>query len=87
MKWNEYLIKIILIKINFDDYSCIEGLNKICEIFIGMFKINKIILLSLFVNVFIWIMINGVISLREVRLGLGIGCFIVLDEFGCIVFI
>lgn len=52
-----------------------------------MFKINKIILLSLFVNVFIWIMINGVISLREVRLGLGVGCFIVLDEFGCIVFI
>lgn len=52
-----------------------------------MFKINIIILLSLFVNVFIWIMINGVISLREVRLGLGVGRFIVLDEFGCIVFI
>lgn len=51
-----------------------------------MFKINKLILLSLFFF-FIWIMINGVISLREVRLGLGIGCFIVLDEFGCIVFI
>lgn len=50
-----------------------------------MFKINKIISLSLSANVFTWIMTNGVISPREARLGLGVGCSIAPDESGCIV--
>lgn len=50
-----------------------------------MFKINKIISLSLSANVFTWIMTNGVISPREARLGLGVGRSIAPDESGCIV--
>lgn len=50
-----------------------------------MFKINKIISLSLSANVFTWIMTNGVISPREAGLGLGVGGSIAPDESGCIV--